>query len=261
MTTLFNANSSQTGKRPLSGVVQLIVVLVLSTLPAAAAAALPPAALADTNETFLTLYIVTLPWSLALSAIVGGFAGGWFGPNERKQILAAVGILVVSAVIGGAIAPGSPMDEHFQGGAPWVVLAELIVFVVIGYALMYGWPMWFASFLVAAYVGWWVHEKHQRAEPVEVPTRARLLPGFEPPSPSVSVAGVGTLETSTLAPPVEDEVPVEQEMEQASVQPRDDELVGLTKAELYRRAREADIKGRSTMSKDQLAAALRGHIR
>jgi hypothetical protein len=34
-------------------------------------------------------------------------------------------------------------------------------------------------------------------------------------------------------------------------------LARLTKAELYRRAQEADLPGRSTMSKDELADALR----
>ena len=260
MSAISDAKSSQPGARSLSDVRHLVVVLVLSALPAAAATAFPPTVLQDKNQTFITLYIVTLPWTLALSAIVAGFAGGWFGPDEMKQVLAAAGILAVSAVIGAAIAPGSPLDEHFRGGPPWVVVAEAIVFVVIGYALMYGWPMWFASFLVAAYVGWWVHETLLRAAALDVPTRARLLPGFEPPSPSVSVAGAGTLETATLAPPVKDDVPFEQEIEQSPGPSLDDEHAGLTKAELYRRAREAAIKGRSAMSKDQLAAALRAHI-
>jgi MFS family permease len=260
MSALSDAKSSQPGTRSLSDVRHLIVVLILSALPAAAATTFPPTVLEDKNQTFIALYIVTLPWSLALTAIVAGFAGGWFGPDERKQVLAAVGILLLSAVIGAAIAPGSPSDEHFQGGQPGVVVAEAIVFVVIGYALMYGWPMWFASFLVAAYVGWWVHERSLRAVALDVPVRARLLPGFEASSPSVSVAGVGTLETPTLAPPLKNEMSFEQELEQSSDRPQDDGLAELTKAELYRRAREADIKGRSTMSKDQLAAALRAQI-
>jgi MFS family permease len=260
MSALSDAKSSPTGTRSLSDIRHLIVALILSALPAAAAMAFPPTVLEDKNQTFFALYVVTLPWSLALSAIVAGFAGGWFGPDERKQILAAVGILLVSAVIGAAIAPGSPSDEHFQGGEPWVVVAEAIVFVVIGYALMYGWPMWFASFLVAAFVGWWAHERRLRAEALDVPTQARLLPGFEAPSPSVSLAGVGTLETPTLAPPAQNEMSFEQELEQSSDRPRDDGFAELTKAELYRRARAADIKGRSTMSKDELAAALRAQI-
>jgi len=260
MSALANLKSSRLGTRSPSDVRHLIVALILSALPAAAATAFPPAVLEDKNQTFITLYVVTLPWSLALSAIVAGFAGGWFGSDERKQVLAAAGILLVSAVIGGAIAPGSPWDEHFRGGPPWVVVAAAIVFVVIGYALMYGWPMWFASFLVAAYAGWWMHEKLLRAEALDAASRAALLPVFDPSSPTVSVAVLETLETSTFAPPVTNDLPFEQEMEQASVRPQADELAGLTKAELYRRAREAGIKGRSAMSKDQLAAALRAHI-
>ena len=38
---------------------------------------------------------------------------------------------------------------------------------------------------------------------------------------------------------------------------RDDGLAGLTKDELYERARAADIPGRSAMSKDELVRALR----
>jgi hypothetical protein len=34
-------------------------------------------------------------------------------------------------------------------------------------------------------------------------------------------------------------------------------LARMTKAELYERAREADVPGRSTMTKEELAAALR----
>jgi MFS family permease len=260
MSALANLKSSRLGTRSLSDARHLIVALILSALPAAATTAFPPTVLEDKNQTFIVLYVVTLPWSLALSAIVAGFVGGWFGTDERKQVLAAAGILLVSAVIGGAIAPGSPVDEHFRGGPPWVLVAEAIVFVVIGYALMYGWPMWFASFFVAAYVGWWVHEKLLRAEALDVASRARLLPRFKAASPSVSVAVIGTIERSTLAPPAANDVPFEQEMERASVRPQDGELGGLTKAELYRRAREAGIKGRSTMSKDQLAAALRARI-
>jgi hypothetical protein len=120
--------------------------------------------------------------------------------------------------------------------------------------------MWFASFFVAAYVGWWVHERLIGVEAFEVASGAGLLPHFEPSSPSVSGAVVGTLETSTLAPPVKNDLPFEEEMEQASVRPQEGEFAGLTKAELYRRAREEGIKGRSTMSKDQLAAALRARI-
>jgi hypothetical protein len=253
MASLLDAKHNQSETRSRSGVVHLVVVLVLSALPAAAAMAFPPTVLADKNETFLTLYAVTLPWSLALSAIVAGFAGGWFGSDERKQVLAAAGIVLVSSSIGAAIAPGSPVDEHFRGGRPWVVVAELIVFGVIGYALMYGWPMWFASFLVAAYVVWWVHDRREREDVPEMVIRARLLPPLEAPTPSVTIQGGGVaLGTSTVAPQV-----FERDEPSASLQ--DDELAGLTRAELYRRAREADIKGRSAMSKDQLAAALRAH--
>ena len=253
MASLFDAENTPSEPRPRIGVGHVVVVLILSALPAAAAMAFPPAVLADKNETVFTLYGVTLPWSLALSAIVAGFVGGWFGSDERKQVLAAAGIVLVSSAIGAAIAPGSPVDEHFRGGSPWMVVAEVIVFGVIGYALMYGWPMWFASFLVAAYVGWGVHDRRQRKDVPELVIRARLLPPLETPTPSVTMPSGGVaLETPTVAPQmIEWEVP--------SAPPQDDELAGLTKAELYRRAREADIKGRSAMSKDQLAAALRAH--
>jgi len=251
MASLLDAKDAQSETRQRIGVGHLFVILVLSALPAAAAMAFPPAVLADKNESFLTLYVVTLPWSLALSAIVAGFAGGWFGSDERKQVLAAAGIVLASSAIGAAIAPGSPVDEHFQGGPPWVVVAEVIVFGVIGYALMYGWPMWFASFFVAAYVGWGVHDRRQREVAPELVIRARLLPPLDVPTQSVTMPGGGVaLKTPTVAPPM-----VKQDAPSAPL-PVDD-LAGLTKAELYRRAREADIKGRSAMSKDQLAAALR----
>jgi hypothetical protein len=260
MSALPEAKSSEPDARSLSDVRHLVLVLILSVLPAAAAAAFPPTVLDEKNQTFLTLYLVTLPWSLALCAIVVGFVRGWFGPDESKQVLAAAGILVVSAVIGAAIAPGSPLDEHFQGGPPWVVVAEAIVFVVIGYALMYGWPMWLASFLFAAYVGWWLRERFAREEVAADAGGAGLLDRLEARPPSVSVARAAvTRERSNSAPPLRNDASFEDAIErlQPSAPPKDDELVGLTKAELYRRARQAGIKGRSAMSKDQLAAALR----
>jgi hypothetical protein len=258
MSAFSDAKSSPRDARSLRSVRRLVVVLTLSVLPAVAASAFPPSVLEEKNLSFLTLYVVTLPWSLALSAIVAGFAGGWFGPSERKQVFAATGILALSALIGAAIAPGSPSGDHFQGGAPWVVVAEAIVFGVIGYALMYGWPMWFASFVVAAYVGWWVRDRRERADALEPAIRTGLRPRFEPPTPNVRVRREVALETPPLAPPPKSDVPIEEVVE-AEPPPRrlDEELLALTKAELYRRAREAGIKGRSAMSKDQLAAALR----
>lgn len=59
-------------------------------------------------------------------------------------------ILLVSAAVGGAMFPGSPFDEHFRGAPPLWMAAEIIFFAVIGYAILYGWPMWAASFIVAA---------------------------------------------------------------------------------------------------------------
>jgi len=253
MSALPHVNISQHGTRSRIDVLHLVAVLILSALPAAAATAFPPDVLADKNQGFITLYVVTLPWSLAVSAIVASFAGGWFGPDDRKQVLAVAGILLVAAVLGAAIAPGSPLDEHFTGGPLWVVVSEAIVFGVIGYALMYGWPMWFASFFVAAYVGWWVHEKHLRADVSEVAS-TRLTLGSREPAPRASPAGVGIpVETSNLTPRVTNDVT----FQRRSRRPADD-LGGLTKAELYERAREVGIKGRSTMSKAQLLAALRG---
>lgn len=249
MSALPNTKSSQLDTRSLSGVFHLAVVLVLSALPAAAATAFPPSVLEDKNETFIALYLVTLPWSLAVTAIVAGFADGWFGRDERTQVLAVVGILLASAVIGGAIAPGSPLDEHFRGGPPWVVVSFVIVFALIGYALMYGWPMWFASFFVAAYVGWWVHERSRRADVAGVASGAGMTSRIEEPSRSAGTAGVArAVETSNLSPRLTKESPR---------RPRYDEFAGLTKAELYERAREVGIKGRSAMSKDQLLASLR----
>jgi hypothetical protein len=259
MSAIPQANISQHGTRSRIDVLHLVVVLILSALPAAAATAFPPDALADKNQTFITLYVVTLPWSLAVSAIVAGFAGGWFGPDDRKQVLAVAGILLVSAVLGGAIAPGSPLDEHFQGGPPWVVVSEAIVFGLIGYALMYGWPMWFASFFVAAYVGWWVHEKHPWADVADVAS-TRLTPRSGEPAPRASGAGVAiAVETSNLTPHVRNDLTFQRRSVGPSRRPPD-ELAELTKAELYQRAREVGIKGRSAMSKAQLLAELRAEI-
>jgi hypothetical protein len=259
MSALPHVNITQHGTRSRIDVLHLVVVLILSALPAAAATAFPPDVLADKNQAFITLYLMTLPWSLAVSAIVAGFAGGWFGPDERKQVLAVAGILLVTAVLGGAIAPGSPLDEHFTGGPLWVVVSEAIVFGVIGYALMYGWPMWFASFFAAAYVGWWVHEKRVRADLADVAS-ARLTLGSGDPAPSASGAGVAiAVDTPNLTPRMTNDVTFQRRPVGSATRPPD-ELAGLTKAELYQRARDAGIKGRSAMSKAQLLAALRADL-
>jgi hypothetical protein len=262
MSAVPHAKISEYGTRSRIDILHLVAALILSVLPAAAATAFPPDALADKNQTFIALYVATLPWSLAVAAIVGGFAGGWFGPDDRKQVLAVAGILLVSAVLGAASAPGSPVDEHFTGGPPWVVVSEAIVFGVIGYALMYGWPMWFASFFVAAYVGWWVHEKAGRADVAAVASESGLTSPIEEPSPRTSAASVAiAVETSDVAPTSTNDLSLEHGLEESPRRPRRNELVGLTKAELYERARELSIKGRSTMSKDQLLVALRREYR
>lgn len=46
---------------------------------------------------------------------------------------------------------------------------------------------------------------------------------------------------------------------EASTGPTEDELLDLTKDELYERAKEADIEGRSKMNKAELAAQLASH--
>lgn len=259
MSALPDVNISQLGIRSRVDRFHLVAVLVLSALPAAAATAFSSSVLADKNQKFITLYVVTLPWTLAVSAIVAGLAGGWFGRSDRKQVLAVAGILGAAAVLGAAIAPGSPSDDHFTGGPPWVVASEAIVFGVIGYALMYGWPMWLASFFVAAYVGWWVHEKRVRAEAADVVSAGPTSGGGEP-SPVVTGAGASiAVERPILTPRMAKDLTFQPVSPESSSRPRD-ELAGLTKAELYQRAREVGIRGRSAMSKDQLLAALRGNI-
>jgi MFS family permease len=247
MSALPDVNLSQLGGRSRLDRLHIVVILILSVLPAAAAAAFAPSA--DTNQTLIALYAATLPWSVALSAIAAGLAGGWFGRDERKKVLAAAGILLVAGVVGRAIAPGASVDEHFTGGSPVVVVSEAIVFGVIGYALVYGWPMWCASFIVAAYVGWWVRAKRPR-EDVTLGTPALTARVVSAPLPRVSRASVAF---STGRPTLGSSVAVE------SPRPRQDDLAGLTKAELYQRARELGIKGRSAMSKADLLAALRGN--
>lgn len=251
MSAVPDVNTGELSERSRLHVIHLVIAFLLSVLPAAAAVAFGPSALEETNPTFIALYVVTLPWSLALCAITAGLAGGWFGPGERKQVLAAAGILLLSSVVGQAIAPAASVDAHFQGGSPVVVASEAIVFGVIGYALVYGWPMWVASFFVAAYVGWLVREKRLPEDVAEVPSAPPVLTArvvqTSPPRPANVPIVAGTV---TLPPPVTTEPPRS---------PQHDELGGLTKAELYQRARELGIKGRSSMSKAQLLAALRAN--
>jgi hypothetical protein len=262
MSALPHVNFSEYRTRSQIDLLHLVAALILSVLPAAAAAAFPPDVLVDKNETFITLYVVTLPWSLAVAAIVAGFAGGWFGPDDRKQVLAVSGILLVSAVVGAAIAPGSPVAEHFTGGPPWVVVSEAIVFGLIGYALMYGWPMWIASFFAATYVGWWVHEKSGRADVGDVPGETGPMSRIDESPARASLAGAAIpVEVSNAAPPPTNDLTLQHALDESARRPRRFELAGLTKAELYHRAREVGIKGRSTMSKDQLLAALRREYR
>jgi hypothetical protein len=250
MSAVPDVSTGELSERSRLHVHHLVFAFLLSALPAAAAMAFGPSALEESNQTFISLYVATLPWSLALCAVTAGLAGGWFGPDERKQVLAAAGILLVFAVVGRAIAPAAPVDVHFQGGSPVVVASEVIVFGVIGYALVYGWPMWIASFFVAGYVGWLVREKRLpehvdevASEPPPVLT-ARVIQ-TSPARP----AGVPLMaEPPTLPPPV---------MTESPARPQPEELGGLTKAELYQRARKLDIKGRSSMTKAELLAALR----
>jgi MFS family permease len=249
MSAVPEASTSPETARSRVDVRRVVILFILSALPAVAATAFGPGALED--QTLVKLYVLTLPWSLALSAIAAGFAGGWFGPDERKQIFAAAGILLVAALVGRAIAPGASLDEHFQGGSPVVVASEVIVFGVIGYALVYGWPMWVASFFVAAYVGWWVHRTR---EPEEVVVQAASTPALTTrviqTTPARPLSTAVAPRTPTLPPPVAEEAPT---------RPRQDDLAGLTKAELYARAREVGLKGRSAMSKAELLAALRAN--
>lgn len=250
MSAVPEVNPGEFGERSRIHAFHLVVLFILSALPAAAAAAFGPAALVDANPTLLTLYVATLPWSLALCAITAGFVGGWFGPDERKQVLAVAGLLLVSAVIGRALAPGAAVEGHFSGGSPLVVVSEAIVFSLIGYALVYGWPMWCASFLVAANVGWLVREKSQPEDIVEVESVPALTTRVVHRSPSVPARAALPARSAILPPHPAAESPS---------MPRSDDFASLTKAELYKRSRELGIKGRSAMSKAELLAALRGN--
>ena len=107
--------------------------------------------------------------------------------------------------------------------------------------------LWLALFLLAAYVGWWVHKKVLRDS---APASAANASQFNP------TAGARPQEaaSSQLLPDFE----IASLMDPPSGT-ESDELATLTKEQLYRRAQAAGIYGRSTMSKDELLAALRSH--
>ena len=141
----------------ISDAVHAVAVFILSFIPAGAAHQFPGEVLENKHETFITVYFLTLPWSLAVSVIVAGLIGGWFGDDVRVQAVVVVAILFGSALFGGAIAPETPSE--FRGGPLPVILLQLAVFALFGYMLMYGVPLFLASGIVAAYVGWWAHQK------------------------------------------------------------------------------------------------------
>jgi hypothetical protein len=62
MTAQSDANSGQADTGALGDLVDIVAVSFLSFLPPAAASAFPPEVLEDKNQSFITLYFLTLPW-------------------------------------------------------------------------------------------------------------------------------------------------------------------------------------------------------
>jgi hypothetical protein len=150
-------NTSEVGD-----IVHSVVALVLSFLPPGLAVAFPSDVLEDKALTFITVYVITLPWTLAITILAAMFFGEYLPhPDGRVTVGVIARTLLAAEFVGLALGytavPG--FGNTASVGHPGYKVVYFIGWTVFGYALIYGLPLFLAGILVGAYCGWVFDQK------------------------------------------------------------------------------------------------------
>jgi hypothetical protein len=143
-------------------IVHYVVAFVLSFLPPGLAVAFPSDVLEDKTLTFITVYFITLPWTLGITVLAALFFAEYLPhPDGRVTVGVIAGILLaaesVGLFLGYTAVPG--LGDTARIGHPGYKVLYFIGWTVFGYALIYGLPLFIAGALVGTYCGWVLAEK------------------------------------------------------------------------------------------------------
>jgi hypothetical protein len=141
--------------------IYFLVAIVCNIFPTLARQLFPGGEIPDDGQTaFLTIYLTTLPLSLALTAVIFIWLKQEFDTDQERLFISAV-IMIVSGIVGLGLGT-SLADQEFLSqvhGPGWAMLAQVVAYVLFSYALFYGWALFIAAFVTSAIAGFWLHEK------------------------------------------------------------------------------------------------------
>jgi hypothetical protein len=147
--------SEQLGKR-LYGVATFLATFA----PAVGYAWMPGGELKDAKETFFSVYLATLPLSLALTAVILLYKRHAL-ESDTQRLWASCAILIASGVIGIGIGSSQTDEAAFSGlhgPLPYMVVA-VAVYVIFSYAAYYGLVLFIAAAATSWVAALWVNEK------------------------------------------------------------------------------------------------------
>ncbi len=129
-------------------------------IPSLAFQIAPGGEVGDTEEVLSNIYLITLRLSLALTAILFIWFRGLF-ESDRQRIAASAVLMVISGFIGLSFGTSQLDQELFSKvhGPPELVLVSMAAYILFGYAIYYGLPLFFSAVLVSLVAGLWLHEK------------------------------------------------------------------------------------------------------
>ena len=134
--------------------------LLCNLVPSFARAVAPTGEVGDQGEAFFAIYFRTLPLSIALTLIVFIWLKGALD-TDRERLVASAVILVISGVIGLGLGTTQVDQEFFSRvhGPGWVVLFEVAAYVILSYAIYYGWALFLCAIGASLFAGLWMHER------------------------------------------------------------------------------------------------------
>jgi hypothetical protein len=136
-----------------------VITVACNIVPSLAYKLAPGGKIDDQTETFLAIYLKTLPLSIALTAVVFIWLKQMGSPRER--LAGSCVILLISGFFGLTFGT-SQLDEQLFSrlhGPPEVMLAGAAFYMLFSYAIYYGAALFAAAVAVSFTVGLWLHEK------------------------------------------------------------------------------------------------------
>jgi hypothetical protein len=137
----------------------VVLALVLNLVPSLAYQIAPGGEVGDKQELFITVYLITLPLSVALTAIIFIWLREPFG--EQGNFVASCVILLISGYIGLKLGTRELDEAVFSkvNGHPVVVLFAAAFYILFSYAIYYGVALFLSAVAVSSVAGLWLHER------------------------------------------------------------------------------------------------------